>query len=215
MRTTEEIVKIIEHNAHTIIDNIAHESISVFNFLRTEFNKSNITENYLFQFVFRSFYRLDNAGLTSPFKIEYFNIMQEYRQLDHFDFATILYRLYNIINHKNQKTFQFSFVTKMQNTLYNQRPIFDKEVAKVFLFKKPKPNSMFNEKLEFYISQLSIIEQTYNSINSSNCLQNTQNLFDNRFPLNNLGIIKKLDFIFWSTGKLLKGESRASQKVQG
>ena len=204
MRTTEEIINIIENNAQSIIDNIANESIDVFNFLRAQFAISDVTENYLFQFVYRSFYRLDNAGLTNQFKNEYFSIMQEYIQLDNFDFATILNRLFHIVNHKGQNTFQFSFVTKMQNTLYNDRPIYDNEVVKVFAFNPPRQSSTFNEKLEIYLTRLSIIEQTYNSINVNNRLQNIQNIFNNKFPLNDLGQVKKLDFIFWSTGKLLR-----------
>ena len=72
MKTTEEIINLINNNAQAIVNNISHESIDVYNFLRTQFDITNVAENYLFQFVYRSFYRLDNAGLTAQFKTEYF-----------------------------------------------------------------------------------------------------------------------------------------------
>jgi len=203
MRTREEIINIIDNNAKAIVDNISHESIDVYNFLKTQFENTNVTENHLFQFVYRSFYRLDNAGLTTQFRTEYFNILQKYRQLDNFDFANILQRLYDIQNHQEQNTFQFSFVTKMQNTICNDRPIYDNEVSKVFSFNRPRQGSSFNDKLVFYSNLLSIIDETYITIINDRNLQNVITLFDNRFPQNNLGQIKKFDFIFWSAGKIL------------
>ena len=67
----EYLIEFIENNSTEIIENIDFESIEVYNFLKSQFEMSNVTENYLFQFVFRSFYRLDNAGLTPKFKIEF------------------------------------------------------------------------------------------------------------------------------------------------
>lgn len=204
MRTNEEIINIINDNRQAIVDNISNESIDVYNFLKTEYDNSNVTTNYLFQFVFRSFYRLDNAGLTTQFKTEYFNILQQYRELENFDFSEILTLLYNIQNHKGQNTFQFSFVTKMQNTIRNDRPIYDSEVARVFSFRQPKQGINFDEKLTFFLNQLELIQQTYSTLIENNEIQNTIILFDNKFEKNNLSLIKKLDFIFWSAGKVLK-----------
>jgi len=203
-RTRQEIISLINDNSQAIIDNIAYESIDVYNFLKTQFDNSNVVENYLFQFVFRSFYRLDNAGLTTQFKTEYFNILQQYRELTNFDFSTILTRLYNIQNHRGQNTFQFSFVTKMQNTIQPDRPIYDSEVARVFSFRQLRQGMNFDNKLTFFLNQLEIIQQTYSALIHHNEIQNTITLFDSKFQENNLGQIKKLDFIFWSAGKVIK-----------
>lgn len=50
-----------------IINNIAFESVNVYQFLHNEFNKGYFIKNNLFHFVYRSFYRLDNAGLSTAF----------------------------------------------------------------------------------------------------------------------------------------------------
>jgi hypothetical protein len=39
-----------------IINNIAFESVDVYQFLHNEFNKGYVIKNNLFQFVYRSFY---------------------------------------------------------------------------------------------------------------------------------------------------------------
>jgi hypothetical protein len=203
MRPTNEIIELLENDSQKIVNNISKESIDVYNFLITQYENSDVSANYLFQFVFRNFYRLDNAGLTSQFKTEYFNIMQEYRQLIEFDFTDILQRLFNIVNHQQQNTFQFSFVTKMQNTIDNNKPIYDNEVAKVFRFNRPRQGANFQDKLEFFLNQLMLISNTYSYIIVNHNLQNAIDLFDIRFQGNNMRPIKKLDFIFWSAGKLI------------
>lgn len=204
MKTTEEIINLINNNAQAIVNNISHESIDVYNFLKTQFDNNNVTENYLFQFVYRSFYRIDNAGLTSVFKTEYFNILEEYRQLDNFDFAIILQRLYEIPNHRGQNTFQFSFVTKMQNTICNDKPIYDSEVAEVFSFTRPSHNLAFNDKVNSYLEQLNFIDNTYNFLIENRNLNGIIDLFGNRFPNHNLQTKKIYDFIFWSAGKVIR-----------
>ena len=109
----ENIIKFIEGNAVKIIANIDFESVEVYNFLKEQFENSNVNENHLFQFVYRSFYRLDNAGLTPEFKTEYFKILQESRNNYLFDFESVLKRLFLFPNRKGQNSFQFSFTTKM------------------------------------------------------------------------------------------------------
>ena len=50
---------------------VGRESVDVYLFLCDEFARGPVTQNYLFQFVYCSFYRLDNAGLTPEFKFSY------------------------------------------------------------------------------------------------------------------------------------------------
>ena len=83
-------------------------------------------------------------------------------------------------------------------------PIYDSEVAEVFSFKKPKYNLNFNDKIEFYLEQLSFISNTYNLLFKNNNLDETTVLFDNTFQNHNLSREKVFDFIFWSAGKVIR-----------
>lgn len=201
MNKITEIARWIENHSTEIIENIDQESVDVYNFLKTEFKKSNINENYLFQFVFRSFYRIDNAGLTPEFKKEYFKILEQNRNEQQFDFDKVLRRLYSFPNRKGQNTLQFSFATKMFNTIDDKMPIYDSEVAKMFSMSRPY-QSEFKIKLEKYLSQLDKILNAYEQIINQNLLQETIGLFDLEFKNNRLSEMKKLDFIFWSAGKI-------------
>ena len=201
MNKITEISVWIEKHSTEIIKNIDQESVDVYNFLKKEFNESNVNENYLFQFVFRSFYRIDNAGLTPEFKKEYFEILEENRNEKQFDFEKILRRLYSFPNKKGQNTLQFSFATKMFNTIDDIMPIYDSEVAKMFSMTRPY-QSKFEIKLDKYLEQLEKIQNGYEQIIKQNLIPETIGLFDEIFTDNKLSEMKKLDFIFWSAGKI-------------
>ena len=201
MRNIVEISDWIENNSVEIIENIEYESIDVYNFLKIEFSNSNANENHLFQFVFKSFYRLDNAGLTAEFKKEYFNILENNRGRKQLDFEKVLRKLYNFPNRKGQNTFQFSFVTKMFNTINDSLPIFDSEVLRMFSLNRPY-QSDFGVKLKADLNHLEIIQKGYDKIIEQNLLPVTTDLFDRKFKNNGLSGMKRLDFIFWSAGKM-------------
>lgn len=201
MKRINEIANWINRYSNEIIENIEQESIDVFNFLKTEYSKSDVTKNYLFQFVYRSFFRLDNAGLTPEFKTEYFELLETNRKEKQFNFEKILKRLFDFPNRKGQNTLQFSFTTKMFNMIDNLMPIYDSEVAKMFGFSRPY-NTEFEKKIDKYLYQFDVISKGYNEIRNERLLTKTIELFDDRFKKNNLSEMKKIDFIFWSAGKI-------------
>lgn len=192
----------VEDNHFEIIDNIEQESIDVYNFLKKEFASSRANENLLFQFVYKNYYRIENAGLTSEFKKEYFNILEEYRKGRDLDYKAVLDRLYTFRNSKNQKTVQFSFVSKMFHTIDNSSVVYDKEVASVFSISNPYYEKCFDRKVDKYLDHLYRIERGYNLMIENNLIPLTSRLFDMKFPNNALSDIKKMDFIFWSAGKV-------------
>lgn len=191
----------IESNAGTILTGL-DESIAVYNFLQARFQqKEDVTKDLLFQFVFRSFYRLDNAGLGPKFKTKYFELMEKFRDSSPFDFASVLYPLYHIKTLRNKKSFQFSFATKMLSTINPQRPVYDREVARMFGYSQ-LPGGEFADKLKIYSDRYQNIEDSYRQILSDNLLPATFSAFDEAFPQHNLSDVKRLDFIFWAAGKV-------------
>ncbi len=199
----QNIIQGIESRSSEIIQRIAKESIDVYQYLTSQLKNSEVTTDYLYQFVYRSFYRLDNAGLKDNFKVKYFELLEEYKNKSEFNYHEILYQLYMIKNKKEQNSFQFSFVTKMYNTIQNDRPIFDANVVKVLNLKLPNKN-LFDEKFKIYMEKLSEIESFYNRTINDNLLPITMSEFDNKFSDNKLNQNKKIDFILWSAGKKVK-----------
>ena len=100
------------------------ESIRVYEWLETHKGEPG---NPVFQFVFRSYYRIDNAGLTPGWKVRYFEFLTQRES----GLRTILEGLYHIPTTRKVKSLQFSFATKLLHTLDSSQPIYDSKVAEL------------------------------------------------------------------------------------
>ena len=200
MKTTE-ITKIIEQNAQQIINNIDIESIELYKILKREFEKSDVSENHKFQSAFSRFYGLDNVGFNEDFKSKYFKLLENYRNLDTFDVEKVFIDLHIIKNFKDKDSIIFSFASKLMCTVDDSLPIYDKEVCDVFSFTEPVDDD-FAMVIDILLDQYEGIQNLFKEIIDWNLLPITFRLFDEKFKGNNLSLTKKLDFIFWSLGKL-------------
>lgn len=201
MKDLEEILRHINKNSEPIIDKLDDESIVVYEFIKNEFGGRNVIENYLFQFVFRSFYRLDSAGLTKEWKTRYFELMEKYRKVPP-DLKELVTELSILPTIKGYNSIQFSFATKLLNTLNEDKPIYDSFIALVFGFNAPTTSNK-SEKTSRYIEFYDSLEKNYSKIIKEKLLDTVLQKFDDKFANNSLGQIKKLDFIFWAAGKII------------
>jgi len=195
--------KEINDYSSEIVGNIQEESLSVYCFIHDQWNGSSAVENKLFQFVFRSFYRLDNAGLTDEFKQKYFELLEAARNQKP-NIKDICKTLYDIENRKGSKSLQFSFATKLANTVNPTLPIYDSEVAKMYGYKPPLPYKSLDQRIESLLKFYEHLAADYAKILSNGSLEETLKAFDNRFPSyqDKVDNNKKLDFVVWSAGKL-------------
>ena len=209
MKTTE-LTNIIEENAPQLINNIDFESIELYNTLKSEFEKSDVTNNVKFRSAFSRFYGLDNVGFNEDFKVKYFKLIEHYRNLTALDIEKVFIDLERIKNFEGKDSVILSFASKLICTVDDSIPIFDKEVCEVFSFTEPLDID-FGMVIDILLNQLEIMQDHFNEIIERNLLPSTIKLFDEKFIGNNLSPIKKLDFIFWSFGKLKVLEDHIDQ----
>jgi hypothetical protein len=199
-QASSEMINKISKKQDKILDGLDYESINVYEFLRKRFRDADVASDSVFQFIFRSFYRMDNAGLTPKFKTDFFCIMQEYREKN-FDMKVILRRLGAFKTLRGFNSVQLAFVSKMYNMIREDRPIYDSYIAKIFGLGKPCGN--FDEKINRALHIYEEMERKYDEISSRGDCSEIIRRFDDKFKGNALCPIKKLDFIFWSAGKLM------------
>jgi hypothetical protein len=182
-----------------ILENIDDESIDVYLFLKKEYVKKNVNINYLFQFVYRSFYRLDNAGLTPEFKTKYFELMST----QNCDLKNILESLLPYKTRRNLYSVQFSFATKLMNTLNPDLPIYDSRVRKILKLKghyDKYPNNRIKKCILIYddlkLNVDYLLKQNLKIIS----------YFRDKFnvPKKQMNNLKILDFVLWSYGDIKK-----------
>jgi len=203
----------IEENPETIVRGIGAEAVSVYTFLAREFGKGSVVTNHVFQFLYRSFYRLDNAGLTPQFKSRYFVLLDECRDSPSIALEHLTRELYEHANLKGQQSLQFSFVTKLANTANREYPIYDAEIARVFGFRTPYNYKPFENRLSEYMTFYEGLRKLYGGILRDNKLAKARALFHKIYRTSPQVVpeVKVLDFIFWSAGKLSREAEERSR----
>lgn len=193
----------INNNAESIIGNLKEESVVVYCFIKNQFDEGNVSENKLLQFVFRSFYRIDNTGLTDDFKNRYFEILQSSKS-NNPNLRVICNDLCEIKNQRGFESLQFSFVTKLANTVNSKFPIYDSKVAKMYSYRPLSSAKPIEDRLDSLESFYNFLLSDYSTILKNDSLSLALSEFDKKFEKYKLiDNIKKLDFIVRSAGKLM------------
>jgi len=144
---------------------------------------------------------LDNVGFSEEFKRNYFKLIEKYRTQQSIDVENVFIDLHRTQNFKGKDAVVFSFVSKLLCTIDENYPIYDREVCKVFSFNQPIHKDL-DTIIHVLRDQLKLLQEAYLEIIQFNLAPETFRLFDEKFKGNTLSMIKKLDFIFWSKGRL-------------
>jgi len=168
------------------------ESVRVYEWLEAHKAKP---ENPVFQFVFRSYYRIDNAGLTPDWKVRYFDLLSQ-RECS---LKTILEVLYHIPTKRQLKSLQFSFATKLLHTLDTSQPIYDSNVAEL-LGLPVKKGKDFDANINICIAVYKDLRDAQQELLSDGGIRNKIAALKDRYN-SQISDEKGLDFLLWSAGK--------------
>ncbi len=199
----------VEALAPQILERIDQESIDVYRFLADRYASYDPKDDLLFQFVFRSFYRLDNAGLGMSFKRRFFELFSAARSNGSVDIASVVRELHTVHTLRGLRSLQFSFATKLAATVNPTSPIYDAEVAAVFGFRSPGQYKPFELRLREYLVFQARLQALYDRIVSENLLVAARDEFRNRFQCSadQVPEHKVLDFFFWAAGKVQRSKA--------
>ena len=168
------------------------ESIRVYEWLE---GHKETPKNLVFQFVFRSYYRIDNAGLTSDWKVRYFEFLSQRER----SLKTILEGLYHMPTKKKVKSLQFSFATKLLHTLDTSQPIYDSKVAEL-LGLTVKKGKDFAANVNICIAVYEELQEAQQQLLSDKGIKNQIAELKARYN-SQISEEKALDFLLWSAGK--------------
>ncbi|HRY62193.1 MAG TPA: hypothetical protein P5056_00210 [Candidatus Paceibacterota bacterium] len=204
--TPDTIIEKIYNNQEKIFSNIDKESVDTYQWLNTAYNSGGIDHNRVFQFVFRSYYRLDGAGLSQNQKRTFFDLMTNKIR----DLEKILDALYQLPTLRGNNTIQFSFATKLIHTIDNNEPIFDAEVSNVIQRRVAGNNK--EQKIQSCVELYNFLKSLYLKLLSDDKIKELISIFRKEFGVNKYQVsdIKILDFIVWTLGKLEKMENKIS-----
>ena len=127
--------------------------------------------------------------------------------------ATIAQQLSHHLRLKGDKIYQYSFATKLVNMLNPSSPIYDSEVARVFQFSTYHLSDI-DKKIDRFNIYQNQINEAYKFILQENLLEPTYEQFNSKFKKYSITDTKKIDFIFWSYGKLLNNKKDVSTQTE-
>ena len=208
-----EVLQTIVSRARRIQDELKCKDIEDYLSLMKQFKDSypHAASDQKFQRRFRTYYRLNSAGLTQDFMAEYFKLMDELPRSKHVDLALICARLKKHRDRQNRESLQFSFCTKLAATLNPKYPIYDVNVAKVFDFDPPRPSLPYEERVRLYLSFYAHIRSTIKWLASCPEIVKINGAQTTKFrQWDALSKTKQVDFLIWTAGKLLRGEKRST-----
>lgn len=197
-------VDAVNKNATTIIKRLGREPLEVYKFIQKRYKSQNVKTDCLFQFVFRSYYRLDNAGLTDGFKTKFFELLESNRCCGEPDLQQLTENLFKIPNYRGQNALQFSFVTKLANTVNPSIPIYDSEVAKMYGFSAPLWYKGKDRRLEELLSFHRYMRKDYENMSKTEALSPALEALQRAYGeiLDEIRTSRRIDFLLWSAGKL-------------
>ena len=188
-----------------VLFSLRDEDVEVYLFLmdRYESNRGRVSNDHVFQFLFRSYYRLDNAGLSDDFKRAYFERMEELFGAQ-IDLREICLYLTKFRNRRNQISLQFSFATKMAATIDSSLPIFDSFVAKMLDFRPPGYGRSLEQRLERYLDFYNNLKEVVRLLSKDERIKSLRDALAQKLAKwTSLSIEKQIDFILWAAGKAL------------
>jgi hypothetical protein len=193
----------INRNARAIVAQIGLETLAVYRFLQDRLAQPDGCDDPVFQFLFRSFYRLDNAGLTPDFKQAYFALLRVQVPGSTPDVAPLTRALYEFRNLRGRQTLQFSFATKLASTVNPDVPVYDSQVARMYGFVPPFWYETFEDRLTAFCEFHRFLREDYEEIAKSGALAAALDELERVYGelAVSLRQNKKLDFLIWSAGK--------------
>lgn len=217
MEVEKKITEKIKSFQKEIIESLKEESIEVYLFLKTQLETTDITKNYLYQFVYRHFYGMKRAGLTDKFYEEYFRTIEEYKNKPEFFKLETTIQNFKELKSRSRKgkeveSFQFSFLTKLSHSINPNNPIYDKYVCKACDISHQYISDP-NKKLESLLKAYKQIEDIYLNIAKHNSLSEVVNEFEKKFTSKEISLTMKYDFIFWQAGKVFESHEKKVERL--
>lgn len=187
------------------ISALDREAVPVYLFITKRFAAAkNVSADPVFQFVFRSYYRLDNAGLGDAFKVAYFELLRQHRSGARPDLRHLCEALAQHETKRRKQSLQFSFATKLLATVDPTQPIYDSYVAAVFDFNPASHVKEFAKRLNKLLTFYDLLSVTCRWFVAQPKFAEVNVAFARANKLwSKLPRMKQVDFVLWATGKAM------------
>ena len=159
-------------------------------YIMDRFQKTDVSKDDEFQWVFRDFYQM-RRFYSDTFAKHYFVLLEQLKTTRNLSFKMAIERVKHIRN-----SYEMSFSSKLLHTINPLHPIWD-SIVTVRHFGIKAPYASAKDREEACCQRYIEFENRFNAFMKSADGQALINLFDKRFPGNGISNVKKIDFILW------------------
>jgi hypothetical protein len=204
MISASELSNLLNKNSGNLLDLINIENVKSWCRLRNQLKETEILEDEGYQERYRKFFGIGGVGMNKVFIKRYFELLEEYKNAEEFDFRRVSLELLRDQNRRKLSFSQFAGVSKMANLINQDHPIYDSYVSELFDFDKPTSTRMDNrERLNIYLAQYNQQMDIYQQVLNNGLIHDTLTVFkillrkyhDEEFPQYRVSDMKKIDFL--------------------
>lgn len=188
----------IENNCEEIFANFPREHVDRYVWLRENLHKRNIASCAEYQKKYRGYWVMRYIAPTSEFAKKYFDYLEKHKNNKKLTFLQAAKDLSDLTTDSKgqQKSYQFSFISKLVHMVNNKSPIFDSQVKK--FYKLPNiPQTTTQEKREKSLLIMDILHKGQRKILSEKLLDKSISQFRQKFSDSGFSDEKIIDSIIW------------------
>jgi hypothetical protein len=199
----------INENCEEVIGALSPNGIDRYLEIQRQLRQVNVSTDQGFQRLYRNHWRMNVARLNGAYYSRYFARMESLKGTQVDDISMMLREIATPAPNE-QASLQFSFATKLVNTLDPRAPVYDRFVATFYYFISPPGDKPVPERLEEYLTFYAFLREEYNRIVRQSLLDVAIRRMRDRFA----GVIvlpdeRIIDVLIWAAVSMLqKGAQR-------
>ena len=188
--------ELIHKNRDAILSQLDMNTLSVYHWLQDNLHTRNVAIDQEYRKRYGHYYGM--RFVSNEYRERYFQMMEGLKNIPGVSFREISQQLY-LVDQKHE----FSFISKLLHTIDPSCPIYDSRVARVLgITRYPKKD--FQKVLKRDEGILDKLRNVYHQLETDSRLTELLIQIDQRTPDKPMSIEKKLDFILWALGGIIK-----------
>lgn len=188
--------ELIHKNRDVILSQLDTNTLSVYHWLQDNLHTRNVAIDQEYRKRYGHYYGM--RFVSNEYRERYFQMMEDLKNIPGVSFREISQQLY-LVDQKHE----FSFISKLLHTIDPSCPIYDSRVARVLGITR-YPKNDFQKVLKRDEGILDKLRNVYHQLETDSRLTELLIQIDQRTPDKPMSIEKKLDFILWALGGIIK-----------
>lgn len=200
---------IINIYADSIISSISANHINDYDWLQENKHRINDSE---YQRKYKAFWSLNAARLSDSFCEYYFELFEETIN-NNLNIEEVTEKLYCKHTHKERKSLQFSFASKLLHMTNSKLPIYDSMISDFYFFRERNGNKSLKERLPDLSNFYLFLNTEYDRILNDGLLELAINKFRGALLPKFFSDQKVIDSLLWAFLSMQKGHGLSDKKM--